>query len=344
MRTSYLLAFATSLSLAAVAHAQIAEPVKPAPLTPPGSNPAPAAKPAKVKLYDESADAKVQIATALARAAKDNKRVLLQWGGNWCGWCTRLHELCQSDKKIARELLYEYEVVHVDTGGPKNKNLDLAKSYGADVAKHGFPFLTILDAHGKPVANQETESLEVKTAAGESQGLDAGHNPDAVLKFLADYHAKPIDAKDLFTKGLAAAKTSNKRVFLHFGAPWCGWCHRFEDWMARPEVAAILAKEFVDLKIDTDRNPGGNDILTTYGKGQHGGIPYFAFTGADGAALIDSLGPTGNIGFPSAPEEIAHFEAMLKKAAKNLTAEDITTLCDSLREKPKKVEAPSSGQ
>ena len=32
------------------------------------------------------------------------------------------------------------------------------------------------------------------------------------------------------------------RVFLHFGAPWCGWCHRLENWMAKPEVAAILAK------------------------------------------------------------------------------------------------------
>jgi len=37
-------------------------------------------------------------------------------------------------------------------GKPAGKNIDLAKSYGADLQKHGFPFLTILDANGKVLA------------------------------------------------------------------------------------------------------------------------------------------------------------------------------------------------
>ena len=44
-------------------------------------------KPAKKPLYDESADAKQQIAAALAKAKRENRRVLIQWGGNWCSWC-----------------------------------------------------------------------------------------------------------------------------------------------------------------------------------------------------------------------------------------------------------------
>src|SRR5207247_11322608 len=76
----------------------------------------------KRKVYDENADAKQQIAAALTKAKKDNKRVLIQWGGNWCPWCIKLHNLYKSDKDIARKLLYEYEVVFVDAGRPKGKN------------------------------------------------------------------------------------------------------------------------------------------------------------------------------------------------------------------------------
>ncbi len=79
--------------------------------------------------------------------------MLLQWGGNWCGWCIKLHELCQKDPELKKELLYEYDVVHVDAGQDK-KNMDLAESYGAKI--DGFPYLTILDSDGKPVVNQST--------------------------------------------------------------------------------------------------------------------------------------------------------------------------------------------
>jgi thiol:disulfide interchange protein len=64
-----------------------------------GDNP-PAAKPA---IYDESADGSKQIAEALALAGKDGKRVLLQFGANWCPWCHKLHALFETDKDIAAE-------------------------------------------------------------------------------------------------------------------------------------------------------------------------------------------------------------------------------------------------
>ncbi|HEX5008967.1 MAG TPA: DUF255 domain-containing protein, partial [Planctomycetota bacterium] len=77
-----------------------------------GVAPAPA-KAAKPAIYDEQADAHQQIATALLHAQKENRRVLIQWGANWCGWCHLLHELCASDKDLAHELLYEYDRVLV---------------------------------------------------------------------------------------------------------------------------------------------------------------------------------------------------------------------------------------
>jgi thiol:disulfide interchange protein len=282
-----------------------------------GAKPKPKAE--KAPVYDEKADAPEQIAAALAKAKKNNRRVLIQWGANWCHWCIKLHDVFKSDKDIAKELQYEYDVVFVDIG-KTDKNLELVSKYGATL-KEGVPYLTVLDADGKPVANQETGSLEKGDV----------HDPEKVLAFLKKYEATKTPAADLLTAALAQAKEKNKLVFLHFGAPWCGWCHRFEDWMATPEIHAILAKDFIDLKIDEERNPGAEDVQKKYPK--RGGIPWFAFLDADGKVLADSNGEKGNIGFPAAPEEVAHFAAMLKKAKRQISDSEVETLAASLTKK-----------
>ena len=63
-----------------------------------------ATKASRPAIYDESADGAKQIADALVVAKKENKRVLLQFGANWCGWCHKLHKLFESDTAIAVRL------------------------------------------------------------------------------------------------------------------------------------------------------------------------------------------------------------------------------------------------
>jgi thiol-disulfide isomerase/thioredoxin len=325
-------AFALACPLPTVALAQNTVPATP--LVPAGQTGVKTAQPAEKKpVYDEKADAKQQIAAALKKAKAENQRVLIQWGGNWCGWCIALHGLYAKDKDIAHELLYEYQVVYVDAGQPKGKNIELAKSYGADLEKNGFPFLTILDADGKALANQETSSLET------DHKLDSGHNPAAVLDLLKKYQATYLSASGIFEAGLAEAKRSGKTVFLHFGAPWCGWCHKLENWMATDEVRSILSKQFVDVKIDVDRTIGAKEIFDKYRGPKDTGIPWFAFLDPTGKSLADATGPKGNVGFPYEPNEVAHFESMLRKVPGKLTDADIKALVGSLngnREKEEK--------
>ena len=281
------------------------------------------AKAPSTPIYDEKADAKADIAAALVRAGKENRRVLLQWGGNWCGWCRLLHKLFQENKDIARTLQYEYEVVMVDIGN-FNKNLDVAdryKAYTEGFKKSGVPYLTVLDAAGNLIVNQDTGSLE----SGQ------GHDPKKVLDFLNANKARPLDAKALLDKALAEAKASGRRVFLHFGAPWCGWCKRLEAWMAQPEVAALLAKSYIDLKIDQDRMTGGMDMKKNYPASEKAGVPWFAALDPDGKVVASSTDSGENTGFPAAENEIAAFGEFLKKSAKSLTPAEIQSLLASLK-------------
>ena len=105
--------------------------------------------------------------------------------------------------------------------------------------------------------------------------------------------------------------------------------------MASPDVAAILAKAFVPLRLEADRMIGGKEILKRYQAGE-GGIPWFVFLDGDGKAVVTSDGPKGNVGFPAAPHEIAYFRTMLDRSRKVLTDADINALVASLEAANKK--------
>jgi thiol:disulfide interchange protein len=283
------------------------------------------------QIYDESADGAAQIAAALERAQRNETRVLIQWGANWCGWCHKLHELFEKNPEVHKELLYEYEVVLIDIGR-WDKHMDLAEKYHAGLKGTGVPYLTVLDSKGEVLANQETGSLE----------KDGAHDPAKVMAFLKEHQAKPREAAPLIDAAIAQAKEQGKRVFLTFGAPWCGWCHRLEDWMWRPEVMAVLSKDFVPLKIDVDRTIGGKELLAKYRGGDGGGIPWFVFLDGEGQALCDSDDPGSNLGCPWSPEEIAAFGKLVARVKQRITDDELAALLKTMGP-PKEKEEPAEG-
>jgi hypothetical protein len=105
--------------------------------------------------------------------------------------------------------------------------------------------------------------------------------------------------------------------------------------MASKDVAPVLEKEFVMLKVDFDRAKGAKEIQQRYIDKEQG-LPWFAFLDGDGKAAIHSTGPKGNTGFPAQPEEIAHFKTMLQTVKRHLTDDQIAFLVASLEEANKK--------
>jgi len=136
--------------------------------------PAQSSRPA---IYDESADGGKQIAAALEAAKNGNKRVLLQFGANWCGWCHKLHGLFESDLEIAAALKESFVVVLVDVN--KGHNTETDKQYGHPTA-HGLPVIVILDSNGKQLVTKDTGELE----EGDH------HSPQRVLAFLKEWAEK----------------------------------------------------------------------------------------------------------------------------------------------------------
>jgi thioredoxin-related protein len=270
------------------------------------------AKPKKPALYDPKADARAQVEAAVARARRDHSRVLVMFGFEGCSWCHKLHRLFEQDQEISKGIRDEYVLVLVDINAPHAGEL-LGEVKGALAAEDlreavGFPFLAVLDSDGKVVTAQPTGPLE----------KGKGHDPALVKKFLDGWVAPRADARAVLDAALAQAAKDDMRVFLHFGAPWCGWCHRLDDFLAREDTVDVLGPDFVDAKIDVDRMDHGKDVMAEYRKGEDGSIPWFVILDGKGKALATSDGPEGNIGYPAQPDGIEHFLAMLKQTARKM--------------------------
>src|SRR5271156_78170 len=110
-----------------------------------------AEEPGRAVIYPDGAQAEQDIAAALAKAAKEKKRVLLDFGGNWCGDCQVL-EIYFHDPANRSLLEQNYVLVPINVGR-YDENMDIAARYGVPVAK-GVPALAVLDANGQLLYSQ----------------------------------------------------------------------------------------------------------------------------------------------------------------------------------------------
>ena len=122
-------------------------------------------------------------------------------------------------------------------------------------------------------------------------------------------------------KGMAAS--------LEYAAPE-ELAHKLEDWMASKKVAPILAKDFVDVKIDIDRMIGGKDLISRFRPEGSSGIPWFAFLSPEGKTIATSEGAKGNLGCPYTKEEIAAFKLILAKVAHRITPKELDLITSKL--------------
>ena len=109
------------------------------------------------QIYPDPAQAKADLAAALKTAAAEHKRVLLDFGGDWCGDCQVLDIYFHDDAN--RPILEaNFVLVHVNIGH-MDANVEIAEKYGVPLHK-GVPALAVLDEHGTLLFSQKTGEFE----------------------------------------------------------------------------------------------------------------------------------------------------------------------------------------
>jgi thiol:disulfide interchange protein len=111
----------------------------------------------KKHLYSETANPNADIAAALKQAQAGHKRVILDFGGDWCGDCQVL-DIYMHQSPNTELLSKHFIVVHIDIGH-MDHNVDVAKKYRVPIEK-GVPALAVLDPRGKLLYAQENKEFE----------------------------------------------------------------------------------------------------------------------------------------------------------------------------------------
>ncbi|GGH05084.1 thioredoxin family protein [Mucilaginibacter phyllosphaerae] len=123
---------------------------------------------------------------AYARAAKENKKVMLIFHASWCGWCKKM-EASLNDPAIKPMVDANYVIATFDVmEQPAKKNLEnpgslevMTKLKGE---KSGLPFWVILDAKGKVLADSQIRPAGASLDTyGENVGCPGA--PDEVTFF-----------------------------------------------------------------------------------------------------------------------------------------------------------------
>jgi len=135
--TALLAALTVCAGVAAIPHAS-------AQMTPPA---------VKKHLYPDISEAQHDVDAALVEAKRTHKRILLDFGGDWCGDCQVL-DIYFNQSPNAELLEKNFIKVNINIGH-QDANLEIAHKYGVPVK--GVPALAIIDANGKVIMSQDHE-------------------------------------------------------------------------------------------------------------------------------------------------------------------------------------------
>ncbi|MCQ8242446.1 thioredoxin family protein [Rhizosaccharibacter radicis] len=136
-----------------------------------GPPPAAVAKP-----YDTQQDAHAAVAAAFAEAKKSGRKVLLDFGGNWCPDCRIMAGILEAPE-VEPWVKRHFVTVPIDVGR-YDKNLDIEQRF--NVPPKGVPTVLVVTADGKLLNPDAIKEL-----------TDARHmSPQAVVDLLVEWNKR----------------------------------------------------------------------------------------------------------------------------------------------------------
>ncbi len=128
-------------------------------------------------IYPDPGQARADLAAALKTAAATHRRILLVFGGNWCGDCQvldlYLHDARNKPILDANFVLVPINIGYMDT------NLDIGEQYGVPIKK-GVPALAVLSERGTLLYSQKNHQFSAMRTMQSS----------AVTEFLVQWRPK----------------------------------------------------------------------------------------------------------------------------------------------------------
>lgn len=123
--------------------------------------------------------------------------------------------------------------------------------------------------------------------------------------YLLQHAHNPVNWYAWGDEAFAEAQATGKPIFLSIGYSTCHWCHVMEvESFDNPEVAAVLNKHFISIKMDREQYPDIDEVYMT-------GVQLM--TGHGGWPMSNLLLPTGEPFFGATYFPATQFIALLQQ-------------------------------
>ncbi|HHT63140.1 MAG: thioredoxin domain-containing protein [Bacillota bacterium] len=136
--------------------------------------------------------------------------------------------------------------------------------------------------------------------------------------YLLQHAYNPIDWYTWNNEAFEKAKTENKPIFLSIGYSTCHWCHVMErESFEDEEIADILNKHFISIKVDREERPDIDHIYMTVCQTMtgHGGWPLTVVMTPDKEPFFSGtyFPKTGRGGMPGLKEILLNIARLWEK-------------------------------
>ncbi len=126
--------------------------------------------------YDKTRDPAADLAAAIPQAQRENKRILLEVGGEWCIYCRLINKVIHADERLLKMLDDGFIVVKVNFSDDV-KNEAFLSHYPAIPS---YPHLFVLETDGTFLLSQTPDDFMDKDR----------YVPDKILGFLQKWAPK----------------------------------------------------------------------------------------------------------------------------------------------------------
>jgi hypothetical protein len=109
-------------------------------------------------VYDPFADAGTDVVAALKTATESKKRVLIEFGANWCPGCRDHCAVLKENSDVSAALNKSIALVLVDIDADSGQLIH--EKYVPKRQRHSIPNLAVLDSGGKVLKNDDATAFE----------------------------------------------------------------------------------------------------------------------------------------------------------------------------------------
>lgn len=291
-------------------------------------------------------------AQALAKAKKENKKLMVDCYTLWCGPCRHMAKNVFPDENLGKYMNANFVCIQLDM--EHGEGPELNKTFNVEA----YPTFIFFDAEGKEMNRFEGMCMqnefqkrcerilkgEAPIVKEDSETAKRDNRQVAEKDTIID-EGKGVN----FIKGsemcladvLAQAKRENKRVLVDFWATWCHACMQMNKTTFRDtRIGNLMNYTFVNYAVDVDNDPDGKSLVEKY---NIKAFPTYLILNPDGTEYNRVVGSNPVEGFAKAltdallgkEDRFTAMERMQQKAIAKAKAERQSKLTASPKATPK---------